>query len=188
MSFDPFAELETLCQTPVPSACRAFLTKYPEALRGAVRADDGSDAEGFVSEAELLADPVEVLRINREVRLDSILDPDGREFRWPTPFLVIGETGDGDYYCIDSSGEHEGVLQFRHHAVEFETVADSMDEFIELLVECFVTGIDAEDIDEDDEDEDEFDDEFDDEDGEFEDIHDTDVLEDEEDLDEEKSE
>ncbi len=179
MSFDTFSELEKLCQAPVPTACRAVLTEYPEALRGAVRADDGSDAEGFVSEAELLADPVEVLRINREVRLDSILDPEGREFRWPGPFLVIGETGDGDYYCIDTSGEHEGVLQFRHHAVEFEAVADSMDEFIELLVECFVIGIDAEDNE--DEDEEEFDDEF-------EDADDEGDLEDEQDLDAEESE
>lgn len=179
MSLDAFSELETLCQAPLPTACRAVLTDYPDALTGAVRADDGSDVEGFVSEAELLADPVEVLRINREVRLDSILDPEGREFRWPTPFLVIGETGDGDYYCIDASGEHEGVLQFRHHAVEFESVADSMDEFIELLVECFVTGIDAEDIDAEDEQE------FDEDDDESEDADD---LEDEEELDEEKSE
>ena len=179
MSLDAFSELETLCQAPVPTTCRAVLTDYPDALTGAVRADDGSDVEGFVSEAELLADPVDVLRINREVRLDSILDPEGREFRWPTPFLVIGETGDGDYYCIDASGEHEGVLQFRHHAVEFESVADSMDEFIELLVECFVTGIDAEDIEDEDEEE------FDEEDDESEDADD---LDDDEDLDEEKSE
>ena len=179
MSLEAFSELETLCQAPVPTTCRALLMHYPEALRGAVRADDGSDAEGLVSEAELLADPVDVLRINREVRLDSILDPEGREFRWPTPFLVIGETGDGDYYCIDASGEHEGVLQFRHHAVEFESVADSMDEFIELLVECFVTGIDAEDIEDEDEQE------FDEEDDESEDADD---LDDDEDPDEEKSE
>ncbi|MDA1232792.1 MAG: SMI1/KNR4 family protein, partial [Planctomycetota bacterium] len=131
MTSDTFMELETLCQAPVPTACRAVLTHYPEVLRGAVRADDGSDAEGFVSEAELLADPAEVLRINREVRQDSILDPEGNEFCWPEKFLVIGETGDGDYYCIDAAGGHEGVLQFRHHTVEFETVAESVADFIE---------------------------------------------------------
>lgn len=179
MSIDAFSQLEALCQAPVPTAYRLVFTTYPEALSGAVRADDGSDSEGFVSEAELLADPVEVLRINREVRLDSILDPDGQEFRWPAPFLVIGETGDGDYYCIDASGQHEGVLQFRHHSVEFETVADSMEEFIELLVECFVTGIDAEDI----EDEDGV--EFDEEDDEFDDVDDDDLEDDEVDLEEE---
>ncbi len=155
MNSDAISQLEILCEGPVPTACRAVLTDYPEALRGAMRADDGSDSEGLVSEAELLADAVEVLRINREVRVESVFDPEGREFRWPTPFLVIGETGDGDYYCVDAAGDHEGVLQFRHHAVEFEPVADSMAEFIELLVECFVTGIDDSDDDEFDEDEDE---------------------------------
>jgi hypothetical protein len=164
MNPDAFSELETLCHEPVPTAWRAVLTDYPEALLRAVRADDGSDTEGFVSEAELLADPAEVLRINREVRQDSILDPEGREFRWPTAFLVIGETGDGDYYCIDAAGEHDGVLQFRHHAVEFEAIADSMDEFIELLVECFVTGIDAEDMEDEDEESDDEDDQFEDDD------------------------
>ena len=155
------SQLETLCQAPLPSACRAVFANYPEILRRAMRADDGSDTEGFVSEAELLADPATVLRINREVRLHSILDPEGREFRWPGTFLVIGETGDGDYYCVDASGEHEGVLQFRHHSVEFDTVAESMEEFHELLVECFVTGVDADDDEEfdDDEDEDDPDDE-----------------------------
>ena len=57
MNSDAFSELETLCQAPVPAAWRAVLTDYPDALRRAVRADDGSDSEGFVSEAELLADP-----------------------------------------------------------------------------------------------------------------------------------
>ena len=158
------AQLETLCQAPLPSACRAIYTDYPEILRKAVRADDGSDTEGFVSEAELLADPAEVLNINREVRGQSILDPEGREFLWPVNFLVIGETGDGDYYCVDASGEHEGVLQFRHHSVDFDTVAESMEEFYELLVECFVTGDDPENDDELDDDEFEEDDVPDDED------------------------
>lgn len=154
---DSLFQLQALCQAPVPTACQAVFTHYPELLRGAVRADDGSDAEGFVSEAELLADPVEVLRINREVRLHSIMDPEGREFNWPSSFLVIGETGDGDYYCVDAAGGHEGVLQFRHHTVEFDTIADSMEEFLELLIECFVTGGET---DEDDE----FDDEYEDDD------------------------
>ena len=63
--------------------------------------------------------------------------------------MVIGETGDGDYYCVDLDGEHAGVLQFRHHAVEFETLADSLEEFVDMLTESFVTG-DASDDDFDD--------------------------------------
>jgi len=181
-NLEALSQLQTICQAPVPTACQAVFTDYPEILRRAVRADDGSDTEGFVSEAELLADPLEVLSLNREVRLHSIVDPEGLEFRWPSSFLVIGETGDGDYYCVDAAGGHEGVLQFRHHTVEFEIVADSMDEFIELLVECFVTGIDPDDADELDDDEEEFDDDDDD----LEDEDDEDAEDDdEEDFDEE---
>ena len=140
MNSDAISQLENLCQAPIPSACRALFTNYPEVLRGVPRADDGSDSEGFVSEAELFADPAAALRVNLEVRKESILDPDGQEFCWPMNFLVIGETGDGDYYCVDTAGGHEGVMQFRHHTVEFEMVAESMPDFIELLVECFVEG------------------------------------------------
>ena len=92
MNSDAISQLENLCQAPVPSACRAILTEYPEVLRGVPRADDGSDSEGFVSDAELFAHPEAVLRVNLEVRRESILDPDGHEFCWPETFLVIGET------------------------------------------------------------------------------------------------
>jgi hypothetical protein len=152
MNSDAISQLENLCQGPIPSACRAVLTDYPEVLRGVPRADDGSDSEGFVSDAELLADAAAVLRMNEEVRKESILDPDGHEFCWPMTFLVIGETGDGDYYCVDTAGEHNGVMQFRHHTVEFEMVAESISDFVELLVECFVEdGADSDDGDELDE-------------------------------------
>ncbi len=157
MSSDAISQLESLCQAPIPSACRAVLNNYPEVLREVPRADDGSDSEGFVSEAELLADPAAVLRINLEVRKESILDPDGHEFCWPMTFLVIGETGDGDYYCLDTAGGHEGVMQFRHHTVEFEMVAESMPDFIDMLVECFVDDGDDGDGDIDGDELDEFD-------------------------------
>ena len=42
---------------------------------------------------------------------------------------MIGETGEGDYYCIDVDGEHTGVLQFRHQEVDFEILTDSIGEF-----------------------------------------------------------
>ena len=153
MISEAISELESLYGSPVPVGFRAVLTEYPSALLGVFRADDGTDSEGLVSETELLSDPMDVLKINREVRRESVLDPEGREFRWPPTFLVIGETGEGDYYCVDMNGEHEGVLQFRHHAVEFETIADSLDEYIEMLVECYVTRDesvdDFEDLDDD---------------------------------------
>ena len=133
-------ELELICDSPLPADYVALLDSYPEVLRTAIRADDGGHSDGTVAEVELLASPNDIVEINREVRLGSILDPEGQEFRWPDQLLVIGETGDGDYYCVDTDGEHEGVLQFRHHAVEFEIVAYSLADFVEMLVESFVTG------------------------------------------------
>jgi hypothetical protein len=147
-------ELEQLCDAPLPAEYLQLLDSYPAALQTACRADDGGGAEGLVPEVELLAAPEEILKINQEVRQGTILDPEGQEFRWPDQLLVIGETGDGDYYCLDTDGEHDGVLQFRHYAVEFEVIADSLHDFVEMLMDAFVarTSVD-DDADEDDDDE-----------------------------------
>lgn len=151
MSPEIIRDLEQLCDARLPVEYIKLLSLYPSILATACRADSGDDSEGIVSEVELFSSPVDVLEINREVRAVSILDPEGREFRWPDQLLVIGETGDGDYYCVDLDGEHAGVLQFRHHAVEFEVIADSLEEFIEMLIESFVTGDASEDDDDDSE-------------------------------------
>ena len=144
-------QLEQLCEAPLPAEYLQRLQCYPQALQSANRADDGSDAEGTAADVEFLISHREILNINLEVRGCSILDPEGQEFRWPDQLLVIGETGDGDYYCVDTDGEHEGVLQFRHYAVEFEVIADSLDDFVEMLMQAFVerstTGDDTEDDD-----------------------------------------
>jgi hypothetical protein len=137
MRSDCLAELEQLCEATLPVEYIGLLNAYPSNLLSAIRAEDGSDSEGTVSDVELLADPIQVVAINREVRQGTVHDPDGNEFRWPDQLLVIGETGDGDYYCMDCDGEHSGVLQFRHHSVEFEFIADSLQEFVELLLESF---------------------------------------------------
>ena len=148
MSPEIVQELERLCEARLPAEYIRLITPYPPVLASVCRADSGDDSEGFVSEVELFSSPTDVLEINREVRAVSILDPEGQEFRWPDQLLVIGETGDGDYYCVDLDGDHTGVLQFRHHAVEFEVIADSLEEFVDMLAESFVTGdVSDDDID-----------------------------------------
>lgn len=134
------SELEELCGARLPHDYLRLLSNYPPALRTAVRAEDDSCLEGTVAEVELMSEPSDLVEINREVRLGPVLDPKGVEFRWPVQLLVIGETGDGDYYCVDTDGEHQGVLQFRHQSVEFENVADSLDEFVGMLLDSYVTG------------------------------------------------
>ena len=148
MSPEIVQELERLCEARLPAEYIRLITSYPPVLASVCRADSGDESEGFVSEVELFSSPTDVLGINQEVRAVSILDPEGQEFRWPDQLLVIGETGDGDYYCVDLDGDHTGVLQFRHHAVEFEVIADSLEEFVDMLAESFVTGdVSDDDID-----------------------------------------
>ena len=154
MTTEILEHLKSLCGATVPHDYLQFLAAYPDSLRSATRALDDSDSEGMVSDVELIADLLSVLQINLEARADSVPEPDGLEFFWPDQFLVIGETGSGDYYCIDVEGEVEGVMQYDHQNVGFEVVADSLDEFVEMLVETFILeGGPADDDEEDQEEE-----------------------------------
>jgi hypothetical protein len=132
-------QLTDYCGGPLPADWLQLMSDYPERLRTALRAEDGSASEGTVSGMELVIQPERVLELNSEVRHESIADPDGREFSWPDQLLVIGESGDGDYYCLDTSGEHSGVLQYRHLRMEFEVIADSLAEFVTLLLQEYAT-------------------------------------------------
>ena len=125
----------------LPDWYLSFLDDYPSVLRTARRSIDDSEQQGFVCNAELLEDEADVLTLNLEVRAESVESPDGMIFFWPDQMLVIGETGFGDYYCIDAAEEVEGVIQFDHQAVQFEVIADSLEEFVEILVDTFVSGI-----------------------------------------------
>jgi hypothetical protein len=137
MSSTALLQLAELIELPVPDDYLELLNQFPAELQTAVRSEDGSDDEGTVAEYELIQDPESILAINLESRAESVLDPDGEEFFWPNQLIVIGETGCGDYYCIDASGEHSGVLLFENQAVEFSEIAESLQEFIDILMESF---------------------------------------------------
>lgn len=129
--------LEATCGSAIPDDYVALLQAYPPQLQVAQRSSDAAADGSVVADVELLSSLSDVLEINREARLCCITDPDGEEFCWPEQLLVIGETGTGDYYCVDVSGEHQGVLQYLHQSTEFEQVAESLEEFVELLSEAF---------------------------------------------------
>lgn len=144
MSHDPWQQLARLCSAEIPSAYRSLLGAYPESLRKIPRSDDGTAAEGFVGDVELLADLSDVLAINREARACAVRDPAGNEFTWPDQLLVIGESGTGDYFCVDTAADTGEVLRYLHCPNEFEVVADSLAEFVEMLQEAFsVIGCDG---------------------------------------------
>ncbi len=134
-------ELAELCENSVPADYISLLENYPAKLRHALRSGRENGDEGSVADVELLSSLPDVVEINREARLSGITDPDGNEFFWPEQLLVIGETGTGDYYCIDVSGDNEGVIQYLHQSIEFEVIADSLDEFVGMLLETFEADI-----------------------------------------------
>lgn len=138
MNAEDVAQLEAAFGCSLPAQYLEVLQNYPVALRHANRAMDNSDAEGTVPEVDLLRDVPSVIEINLEARSHPMVAPDGIEYAWPDQFMIIGETGSGDYYCIDLNGEVEGVMQYNHQAVEFEVIADSMSDFIEILTEVYV--------------------------------------------------
>lgn len=138
MSARQLKQLESLCGHPLPAPWLHVMENFPEVLRTALRSETGDISDGTVSRVELQVNLNDVLALNREVRSSTILDPDNLEFRWPDNLLVIGETDEGDYFCLDTSGDFDGVLQFRHLDVEFEELTDSLDEFVEMLIETYV--------------------------------------------------
>lgn len=131
-------ELESICGTPLPWKWLQFLAEYPEELRLTLRSDDGSEEEGCVGDAELLSDPADVLALNREVRSTPICDSSNHEFHWPVRYVVIGESGDGDYYCINADEPACGVHQFLHLPVRFKRLTADFDEFLEMLVAAYL--------------------------------------------------
>ncbi len=137
MSHDLWQQLAQLCGNEIPREYRRLLQAYPQSLRRVQRSEDGSDAEGCVGDVELLADLSEVLAINREARASPVPDPAGNKFSWPAQLLVIGESGTGDYFCIDTSDDSGEVQRYLHCPNEFELVADSLAEFVEMLEEAF---------------------------------------------------
>ena len=137
MSENAIQQLNQLLGQVPPPDYLAILANYPSSLLTAKRSIDETDEEGMVCNVELLDDLDSVLQLNVECRTDSVMEADGGIFFWPEQFLVIGETGGGDYYCVDVDGDVEGVMQFDHQSVQFEVVADSLQEFVEILEDTF---------------------------------------------------
>ena len=134
---DTLNAIQELTGFPLRDDYKQLLENFPSQLINITRADDGSEREGLVSSVELMSDSADVLDVNHEVRSGSVMHPDGDDFQWPDQVLVIGENGEGDYYCIDLTGKYPGVLFFDHQLVEYEEITESLDEYVELLLESF---------------------------------------------------
>ena len=138
MTEEIVARLTELTGYRPPADYLDAVKNYPEVLKHARRAMDDSDAEGTVADVEFMNSLESVLALNCEARSDALMRPDGIEQLWPDQFLIIGETGSGDYYCIDMCGEVDGVMQYNHQEVQWHVCEDSLEEFVEMLVDVFM--------------------------------------------------
>lgn len=138
MSSSAIEQLVEMLGHPLPSEYLKMLDDYPQVLVNVPRAIDNSDSEGTIEDVELIRNLDSVLEINKEARTGSVPDPEGIEHFWPDQLLVIGETGEGDYYCLDVDEPKPCVMQFNHQSVIFEVVAEDLQDFVEMLVEVMV--------------------------------------------------
>ena len=134
---EDWQSLRLMCLGSILAEYVALLQAFPPKPLQARRADAGEAVAGTVAEVELLSSLSDVVEINREARRCVVMDPQGGDFEWPDQLLVIGESGTGDYYCCDVSGDNPGVLQYLHQSNEFEVIADSLDEYVRLLLKAF---------------------------------------------------
>ena len=102
---------------------------YPAALQDLIRHNGIGVCEfEFCNEPQLLAE------FNEEVRCGLIYDSEGVAYDWPAEFLVIGDNGHGDYYCIAVNDPDCNVLYFDHQLGEFFEMQETLASFVDCLV------------------------------------------------------
>ena len=104
--------IEAELDIELPSTYRKFIANYPAMLLR-----PGTDATKF----ELLNSPDNIIKLNQVVRSWSSFD-------WPDEYLVIGQSGCGDYYAIDVDDEYSPVYLWNHEIGDF-AVEEQTDSF-----------------------------------------------------------
>lgn len=110
----------------------AYFRDYIASLKGRL------DLEGFnerdvadIESHELIHDLNRIYALNQEIRSYKatwLVEHREPQF-WPDDYLVIGDSGSGNYFCISLSGAFDGVVLFDHEMAEFTPFAPSLDDF-----------------------------------------------------------
>jgi hypothetical protein len=112
--------------------------KYLTSLSSRLQLEGFNDSDfADISKNELIFDPDRINILNQEIRSFKAYWNTGWQEPgfWPDDYLIIGESGSGNYYCISKSGEFHDVLCFEHELAEFNHYADSLDSFYNLVIE-----------------------------------------------------
>lgn len=121
MKSEELSLIERKTGIALPKSYKQALLYYPEALVG-------TEAEDF----HFLSDAGEIISENLEVRVSGYFGE-----KWPEDYFIIGHNGFGDYYVISHTSTEFSVGFANHNKMECNLFADSLDEFVEKLLNEF---------------------------------------------------
>lgn len=130
MNESEIRELEIATECQLPSAYREILLHYPQRLTTlAAKLDDDEPAELFHSMESLFRANVNDAEYTKSI--------------FPKSFFVIGESGCGDYYAIDTASADAPVYMGGPHEGEYPQDAEGkslpIDESIRAYVDDLIT-------------------------------------------------
>lgn len=109
MTSDDVDRIEARLGVSLPPEYREFVIDYP------------ADLGVCASDHEIWNQADAVIEATDRLRLGE--NPD---VTWPYNMVVIGDSGCGDYYCLDISQFPSPVVCWNHEISEFECVASSI--------------------------------------------------------------
>ena len=121
MKLEELSLIEIKTGIVLPKSYKQALLNYPEALVG-------TEAEDF----HFLTDADEIISENLEVRVSGYFGE-----KWPEDYFIIGHNGFGDYYVISHTSTEFSVGFTDHNKMECNLFSDSLDEFVEKLLNEF---------------------------------------------------
>ena len=127
------AGVESRLGVLLPSHYRRFLLAYPQALIDA-KLDLGHTQES-PADRKFTSHPDRLIELNEEVRESGTPWVGEAGDPWPDRYLVIGDDGCGNYYCLDLRAGDEGVWFYDHDAGGFERQFSDLGAFGRWLLE-----------------------------------------------------
>ncbi|PHS04347.1 MAG: hypothetical protein COA78_16780 [Blastopirellula sp.] len=125
--------IEKLVGLPLPEEYINLLLEYPEAL-SSMKCDGMCAATG-----ELFNKANRILRENKFVRSSKFNTEDayGDLHPWKNHFLVIGDSGGGDYYAINLKNKKVVVYFWDHGTSKLEKHASSLEQHIKKIFDLY---------------------------------------------------
>lgn len=103
--------IESSLAVTLPDEYRRLLMEFP------------SDLSADWARHEIFCSADWIIKQTQSTRLGAI------KRRWPTHMIVIGDSGCGDFYCLDLSDRPASVVCWDHEKRRFEFMASSIEQW-----------------------------------------------------------